>query len=860
MVWVWRLLGALVAVAVVLGVVAVGFGWWSVQRSWPQTSGTIEVAGLGGSVEVLRDERGIPNIYADNPADLFFAHGYVHAQDRFWEMDVRRHITAGRLSEMFGEDQYDTDVFLRTLGWRRVAEQEFDLLSQRSQAVLRSYAAGVNAYLAGRSSADISLEYQVLSLQNADYRIEPWHPIDSLAWLKALAWDLRGNMDAEVQRALSAAEVGTARVEQLFPPYPQERNGTILSDAALAAAGLPTSGTQTPAQAAALVGEPARAALRQVQTRTSRLEQVLAPAGEGIGSNSWVVSGRFTQTGKPLLANDPHLAPSMPSLWYQAGLHCTTVTPQCPYDVSGFTLSGLPGVIIGHNNRIAWGLTNLGPDVTDLVLEQIDGDAYIVDGQRLPLQTRTETIRIAGGSDRQITVRSTGHGPLVSDTAADEALPQTGVVAPVPAPGQQPPATVPERAAGYAVALRWTALRPTPVFDAIDTIGTAGNWDEFRAAARLFSAPAQNLIYADVDGNIGYQAPGDVPIRRGYDGKWPVPGWDSAYDWVGSIPFDQLPRSLNPPEGLITTANHRVVPAGYPWQLQTDEYSYGARAKRINERLADAIAIGALTSAQMAEIQLDAGNDLAGFLAPQLGSVPGLDEAAARAAASLADWDLQQTVDSRQAAFFNVFYRQLIDRLFSDELPDIDVAANAGDRSWEVIRQLWDAPADPWWDDTRTPGIEGRDETVADALNAAAQELASLQGDDPADWHWGSLHTLTFTHQTLGTSGIGVIERIFNRGPEPTAGGGSIPLATGWEPAEGYEVTWVPSMRQVVDLADFDASTWVNLTGNSGHAYHDNYGDQIRAWLAGDQYPWQSTRPAVEAVSQHRLVLEPAGG
>jgi penicillin amidase len=855
--WVWRILGAVLVLSLIAGVLAIGFAWWTVRRPWPQVDGNIAVAGLSAPVEVVRDARGVPSIYADSVADLFFAHGYVHAQDRFWEMDVRRHTTSGRLAEMFGQDLVETDAFVRTLGWRRVAEQEFTLLSPESQEILRAYAEGVNAYLLGKSASQVSLEYQILALQNPGYTIETWNPIDSLAWLKALAWELRANLDAEVQRVLGAADVGIDRIEQLFPPYPQQRNGTILSNAALSAAGLPTGDPTANAAAAAVVApgavEPFRAAARS----TSLLRSVLGPAGEGIGSNSWVVGGQFTDSGSPLLANDPHLAPSMPSLWYQVGLHCRTVDASCPVDVAGWTMSGLPGVIIGHNAQIAWGLTNMGPDVMDLVLEQVQGESALVDGTAEPLQTRTETILVAGGEPREITVRATRHGPIISDQPGAEDLAETGTLAPVPAPGQAQPRQIPDRGDGYAVALRWTALQPSPTFDAVLLTSTARNWGEFRAAARLLNVPAQNLVYADAEGNIGYQAPGSIPVRAGYDGKWPVPGWDSRYDWKGLIPFDQMPRTLNPPEGFITAANQRVVPGGYPWPVQTDEYSFGARPLRINERLVDAFAAGPVTAAQMAEIQMDAGNDLADFLVPRLQDTQDLSEGAAAAVQSLADWDLQQGIDSGPGAFFNVFYAQLVDRMFADELTGIDLMDAAGDRYWEVVRTLWETPEDPWWDDVRTPQIERRDQTVSAALNAAFDELAERLGGDPTQWRWGDLHTLTFTHQTLGTSGIGAVEKVFNRGPEPTGGGSSVPLATGWTPAEGFAVTWVPSMRQVIDLGDLDASTWVNLTGSSGHAYHQHYGDQISAWLSGEQYPWPFTRAAVDDAAQERLTLTP---
>ncbi len=846
-----RIVAGFLAFLLIIAVAASAFTWYTIRKSFPQTDGQTQVTSLQGDVEVIRDVRGVPNIYADSVSDLYTALGYTHAQDRFWEMDFRRHITSGRLAEMFGKDQVETDAFLRTLGWRRVAEQEFGMLKEESREILESYARGVNEYLDGRGSADVSFEYVVLGLQNPDYRIEEWDPVDSIAWLKALAWHLRGNMDKEIARVLTANEVGISRTEQLFPPYPYDRVGTILGDADE----LVTKADRK--QAAAVVNPASAQAFARVQQSVGRLSGVMGPVGEGIGSNSWVADGSLTQTGQPILANDPHLDPVMPSLWYQAGLHCREGA-DCDYDVAGWTMAGLPGILIGHNADIAWGFTNLGPDVTDLVLEKTKGNRYIVDGKARKMLSRKETIKVAGGDPVEITLRSTESGPILSDVIdeAGETYRDVGDLAPVPAPGQDVKASKEPRGDGYAVALKWTALAPRPMFDAVDQLATADDWESFRSAAESLSVPSQNMIYADIEGNIGFQAPGAIPIRRNYDGKWPVPGWDSRFSWTGMIPFEKMPRTMNPPHHWITDANHMTVPEDYPVQVQSEVNSYGARALRINTRIEEILQDGRkLTKQDMADIQMDAGNDLAEFLVPRIKDMQ-VSEDVRRALSLLDDWDYQQPADSAAAAYFNVFYKNLIDRMFNDEVPTGDVAsANAGDQFWQVIRDLWKRPSDPWWDDAATEQKEDRDQTVTAALDAAANQLGEEQGENPDSWQWGQLHTLEVTNQTLGKSGIGPIEAIFNRGPVQTGGGGSIPLATGWQPTEGYEVTSVPSMRQVVDMADLDASTWVNLTGNSGHAFNPNYVDQLDAWVTGEQFDWSFSRAAVDEEADRTLVL-----
>jgi penicillin amidase len=852
------LIFGLVLGLIVVGVV--GYGVHLVRASFPQVDGDIGAAGISSPIEVLRDDLGIPTIYADNLEDLFFAQGFVHAQDRFWEMDVRRHITAGRLSEMFGESQIPTDTFLRTLGWQRIAEQEVSLLSDRSRRILDAYARGVNAYLDDKSGADLSLEYAVLALQNPDYLPEPWEPADSVAWLKALAWDLRGNMTDEVYRAVMSASMGVEATEELFPVYPYARNRPIVEIGAVVDGRFDQNAQSTsgsaPRAAIAVDYTAALPALASVNEGARLLADLLGPSGPGIGSNSWAVAGEKTDTGMPLLANDPHLAPAMPSLWYQASLRCWELDDDCNYDVSGWTMAGLPGVFIGHNGRIAWGFTNLGPDVTDLVLHQVMGDTYLFDGEQLPLEVRSEVIEVAGGDPVEIEIRSTRDGPIISGIEDIPIYDVIGADAPVPAPGSAGGGDRAARGDGYAVALRWTALDPQPTFDAFDALNTATDWQGFRDAARLLAVPAQNLLYADTEGRIGYQAPGRIPIREGYDGKWPIPGWTSEYSWSGFIPFEALPTVIDPPEGWIVTANQAVIGPDYGYFL-TDDWAYGARSQRIVELIESATAAGAqITAERMRTIQMDSHNALADFLVPRLLGLPAPDGTAA-ARELLATWDFQQSADSAGAAYFNAVWAQMAERMF-DAAADTELITSSGnDRFWQVIENIWDEPTNVWWDDKTTPDVEDRDALLAAAQVAAVVQLEDLLGGDPGSWRWGSLHTLTFENATLGTSGIAPIEMVFNRGPVEVSGSESAINATGWTPSNGFGVDWVPSMRQVIDVSDFDASTWVNLTGNSGHTYNRNYSDQIDTWVVGDQFPWPFTDEAVRKAARNTLTLIP---
>jgi penicillin amidase len=822
--------------------------YWTVRRSFPQTDGAIEVRGLADAVTVVRDGAGIPQVYASSAADLFFAQGYVQAQDRFFEMDFRRHVAAGRLAELFGHDALETDMFVRALGWRRVAEAELSLLSPATRGYLESFSAGVNAYLSDHNGSTLSLEYAVLKLDGLDYTPEPWTTADSLSWLKAIAWDLGSNVHDELERSLESVRLGRRQIGELFPSYPYGQHRPIVDQGAIVDGVFEPNakrpGTRFPEAPHVPLGSGGLGALRAAKASVDAMQNVFG-AGAGVGSNAWAVSGDHTASGAPLLANDPHLAPTMPGVWYQMGLHCVEITESCPFDVSGFTFSGLPGVVIGHNADVAWGFTNLYPDVQDLYLEKVsDHDTYLYDGRQLPLTTRRETFVVRGQDPVTITVRESRHGPLISDVSEDYAT--VGADAPVPE-------SAPDRGTGYAVALRWTALRPGRTGDALFAIDQAHDWDSFRAAARLFAAPSQNLVYADTQGHIGYQAPGRIPIRRTGHGDWPVPGWNPAYEWSGYIPYDALPNVLDPRDGLVVTANQAVAKQSYPFYIG-DSYDAGYRAERIRQLLTDH---EGLTVADMAAIQLDDFSELARRLRPLLLSID-LPSAYYQAAQrTLAGWDLNEDADSPGAAYFNVFWRELLEHTFGDQLPT-DAMPDGNARWWQVVLNLVRRPHDVFWDDVDTAKVrETRDDMLRAALVDARDDLTRLRSRDPGKWEWGSLHTLDLDNQTLGADSD-PLDFLFNRGGYPLSGGPSVVNATSWDASEGYEASFVPSMRMVVPLDDLDAARWVNLTGSSGHAFDSHYTDQTELWLDGETLPWPFTRSAVEAVADDTLTLTPA--
>ena len=856
--WWWRFRGwprfarvtAYAGVAVVLLLVA---GLLSVvhlvRAPFSQTSGEVDVPGLEGSVEVVRDDHGIPQLYGDSVTDLMRAQGYVQAQERFFQMDVRRHAAAGRLAEMFGPSAVESDEYARTLGWRRVAEQELALVRPETRSALEAYADGVNAYLDARAPRRIAVEYTVLNAHGLGYRPEEWTPVDSLAWLKAMAWDLRGNTTDEIDRVLALAGHTPDEVADLYPPTPAGHapivgQGAVVDGVFEQDATMP--GTRNPRRPAYLArSAPAvHTVLARLRTGLERMPAMVGH-GDALGSNAWVVSGDRTTTGAPLLAADPHLGVAVPGPWLQMGLHCRTVDADCPLDVAGFTFAGLPGVVVGHNADIAWGLADLGADVSDLYLERVRGDRWRYDGSWRPLRTRTETIRVDGGDDVTITVRSTDHGPLLSDV--DGRAAEAGADPPGVPSGE------------YAVALEWTGLRPSTTADAILALDTATDWASFRAAAAMFEVPAQSLVYADRAGHIGYQAAGRIPVRRsGNDGMLPSAGWRPENDWTGEwVPADGLPRLLDPDQGLLVAANQQVVGGDYPYALGADA-DLGYRAQRIGDLLQQQADDGGVSVESTAQIQLDDLHPAAAGLLPYLLDVDlprGYYSAGQRL---LRHWDLRQDADSPAAAYFDVVWSELLAALFHDDLPE-EIWPDGGDRWVAVVGDLLARPHDPWWDDKSTDDVEEtRDDILLRALRDARDELTRRQALDADEWSWGRLHRLDL--RGPGGSGPWPLGALTDRGGWRVGGGSAAVDATGWDAARGYAVTTAPSMRMVVSLADLDQSRWIALTGVSGHPFAAHYTDQTDLWADGETLPWPFTRAAIDAAGEDVLTLRAPGG
>jgi penicillin amidase len=840
-----RIVGIVIAIIAVVALILVGGYQALIRRSFPQSSGTVALNGLNAPVTIYRDANGIPHVYADNPEDLYFAQGYLHAQERFWQMEFQRHIGGGRLSEILGGRTLGTDIYLRTLGFQQLAEQEYAMFDDTTKASLDSYTAGVNAYISNRSPHDLALEFSVLMI-DAQWTVEPWKPTDSLLWVHMMIYDQGDIMETEYRNLDALQTVGLELGAQLVPPYP-DRHPVIVSDGSQGTGSLgadpATTYDFTPEEIAVL---------RSINLNLvggMRPGQLSAFLNNNIqmGSNSWVVGGDHTTTGKPIMANDPHMSIQIPSLWYQIGLHCNTKSESCLQNMEGASLPGVPGILLGHNDRISWALTNAYFDAEDAYIERINPDnpnQYEVNGKWVDMEIRREEIKIEGQDEPYILlVRSTRHGPIATDNMMPE---RAGFN--FDEEGQQQL---------YAVAFSWTALSPIRTLEAVGKINIAQNWNDFRSALEEFDAGKQNLLYADVDGNIGYQLPGKIPIRAKGDGSLPVPGWTDEYEWTGFIPYDDLPRTFNPDQGFIVTANNPQVLDTYKYLLSTEK-DYGYRASRITAMIQAFIESGKLISMdEMQTIQRDNQSLSALEVIPYLENIKFDDQKYTTARDSLLDWDAQMITTSPEAALYSYFWKNLMVDLFWDQLPE-GARPGGNDRASEILYHLLQDEDNPYWDDVFTPDQETRDDILRRSFQGGYDQGVEELGADLSRWQWGESHTIRLVERPLGESGIDLIESIFNRGPFPVSGAEAVVNKIAWNTNnDDFHATSAPAVRAIYDLNDFSNSLMIFCGGQSGHPGHTNYDDFIQKWLNFEYNQTLWTRQNVEAKARDKLVLEP---
>jgi len=768
-------------------------------RAVPSLEGEVAVPGLREPVEVIRDRWGVPHVYANSLDDLFLAQGFVVASERLFQLDSALRLSNGCLATMFGELMLPADRFARTVGWNRAGARIAAAYDEASKRMMSAFRAGVRAWLDAMAAPPV--EYVVLDL-------EPDVPTGEDAegyWAAAgvyMAWTLSGNWDDELLRAELAERLGWEAVLDLFPDLPTESAPVIAG--------------KWPGRILPL--DLLKAAPRR-------------PPGQG--SNNWVVAGSRSLTGGPLLANDPHLAIQMPSVWFEAHLSAPG------YEASGVCLPFSPGVVIGHTARHAWGFTNVGGDTQDLYLERLSEDrtAVLHDGAWEPVTVHREVIEVRGRTDPEVLeVLETRHGPILDSYVLGVAMP-----------------TVVQGGIRETYALRWTGFEHGVAPSTLVHMGAAASFEEFRDALRTWTCPGQNMVYAHSGGTIGYQCTGLYPVRRRGDGTVPVPGWSSEHEWDGFVPFEELPWSENPEEGFLATANNKIHDDSYPHLIGRD-FSPPFRARRIVELLA---ATERHSRETFAAMHMDTVSLPAREIVRRLLEVEPANDRQRRAFDSLRDWDGDLAAGSVAAGIYQAWSKHVAREVLLPRLGQELFDHYYARRGWtsafqvQVLPNLLAYPSARWFG---ADGRAARDGVLRRALDAAIEELTAGLGEDMHGWRWGALHRAAFAGPLAM---IGDLAPLFTGGVVEVGGDEQTIHQSAFEPGHSYEAVVLPSWRQIVDLADVDASIGVHTTGQSGHPASPHWNDQLPLWSRGEYHPLPFTRVAVEAAAEITTTLAP---
>ncbi|WP_088006125.1 penicillin acylase family protein [Indiicoccus explosivorum] len=770
-----------VGALVVLAAAALIFVNVFINKSKPVIEGELTLAALEEEVTVTRDDMGVPHITAQSDADLYRAQGYVQAQDRMFQMDLSRRQASGELAEVIGEAAVETDKLFRTFSLRDAAGKSLDAYSDEAEQVLEWYAEGVNAYMEdAKAEGTLPFEFTLLG-----YEPEPWEPLDSLTIGKYMAYDLGGHWSALAFRHWALNEFTEKKARELFITYPDNAPSIIEAN-------------------------------KEMEVKVAgEFNADLVPP-EFNGSNNWVVSGEKTASGKPLLADDPHLGLSTPSIWYQMHLE----SPE--QNVSGVIFAGIPGIILGHNEEIAWGVTNVGPDVQDLYIETPnpeDPTQFLYEGEWEQAEVREERILVKDGEPIDYQVLVTRHGPVISDVIYEEEDP------------------------GAVFSMQWTALEPTLELQAVLKMNKASDWDEFENALEDFQAPAQNFVFASEDGTIAYKANGRIPIRKTGDGQLPVPGDSADYGWEGYVPYDELPVVVNPEEGFIATANNEVVDENYEYHI-TDFWAQPYRYMRIAEVLS---AGENLTAEDMMELQMDTKNLYAEeFLPSMIEAVRAETDEHDELLAILEDWNRVDEADQAAPLIFRTWIRELPDTLWEEKMPEdvYELMPGKNHITDQLMREAFAGEPGAWVEE-----YGGVEKWLSDSLTAAEAVISEEFGEDAGDWDWGKYHELLFSHPVSGASPI--LAEFMNPEILPVGGSNVTVMAAASDP-DGI-VDHGASWRFVADLADLSETYHIVGPGQSGHVKSPFYDNQVADWVEGDYHATPIDGDAEGSV----LILQP---
>lgn len=786
--WQKVLLGVLVVLLALAGFAWLALGYIS-RSALPDYNKDVQLSGLKAGVEVFRDERGVPHVYAQNSHDLYMVTGYLMAQDRLWQMDLLRRVTLGRLSEIFGADMVEADQLLRALRMSDKSLMVIDSLDASMRSDLEAFASGVNQCIA-HLGKKLPPEFTILG-----YKPEPWQVVHTVNLIGYMAWDLAGSWQNEVVLHKLRSRMPEEKWLQLFPDM-KLQNTYVYSD----------------------------------NQSFTLLEAGLKLTGLGLeirnGSNNWALSGERTVSGNAMLANDMHLGFGLPGIWYQ--IHQTV---EGEFSVAGVALPGAPAVICGHNEHIAWGMTNLYVDEMDFFTEKLneEGTHYFFNGEWQPLELRKEKIAIKGG-DTLLKINAFTHrGPVISGFKGVE---------------------------NEAISMRWTGNDYSNELRTIMLLNRARNWNDFRNAVRTFGAVAQNIVYADAEGNIGLQVTGNVPVRKAGNAVFVYPGDTNAYDWTGAVPFEELPYEFNPERGYVSSANNRTTGPDYPYYIGY-WYDNSARIDRIREMIEsqDKLDVEDFMNMHVDQTSVFAPSYVK-TIVPILKNSSDLSPLASTATSLLENWDFSMRAEAPQPAIFEGFYRHFMAELLKDETGELFTELGGG-LLRHIFAQTFNNPSSSLVDNINTPEVEDFETLVCKSFEAAVKELEQKLGSEPQSWKWGDIHQLTLSHPMGKVKALDKLLGL-NKGPYPVGGSFHTVNPMGYSFHKNYNVTHGASQRHIYNTGNWEQSFTVIPTGASGIPASRYYASQREMFLKGEYYrePWQ--REQVESAAKYKAAFMPA--
>ncbi len=772
-----------------------------VTKSFPEYDGEIVAAGLHHSVKIYRDEFGVPHIFAEDEYDVFFSQGYVHAQDRLWQMDLSRRAGEGRLSEILGTSTIKFDKMLKTVNFKQIAEKLEQQLNPKSNEILRAYSDGINEFIRTHKGK-YPIEFDMLN-----YEPEEWRPVHSLMIARLMAWELNISWHVDIVLGELVATLGVDKAGKVFPSYPE--NGPVIVDRAM--------------------NLQRTLSLRNFATIHNEFKQFFGTTGTHIGSNSWAIAPQKSASGRAMLANDPHLGLSLPAKWYEIHLSGGAV------NVAGVSLPGTPLVILGHNHDIAWGFTNVMADDADFYFEQTDSlgaDKYLYKDEWIDIEIINDTVWVKDSSEVPFSVRKTHHGPAVNEIYPIENITSSDFIT-----------------------MRWTGFEMSDELYSLYLVNTATDWRSFLKGVKEFTVPGQNFVYADGKGNIGYHPGVRLPKRSGNNPTLPFAGWTGEHEWLGFIPFDQLPSLYNPPEGFIATANNKMT--------NTVDYHIAnlweppSRVQRIREVLQTK---QLLDGSDFKRLQNDHfshfAKDVTPFILSAYFDAPVNDQKTETAINYFRNWNFTMSKDDVPTTIFEVFFNHLIKNIYQDEMgkelfQQYIFLANI---PYRVTVSLLNDSGSVWFDDGTTAAVETRNDIIRKSLAEAMNELSEKFGDEMKEWRWGRLHSLTLRHP-FGK--IEVLQSIFNIGPMEIGGSGTTVNNGEYHFTSPYDMTLGPSMRTIVDFSNINSALSVIPSGQSGQPLHDHYSDQMPLWKNGEYHPLPIDENVVASISKKILYLTP---